>query len=172
MIGSFKGKSPEIDESCFIAENSTIVGDVKIGEKTSVWYGAVIRADMAPVIIGKNSNVQDNCVIHVGTKPTKIGDGVTIGHGAIVHSAEIGDNVLVGMGSVVLDGAVVGKNSIIGAGAVVTGGTVIPENSLVVGVPGKVVKETGLKEAAANKANAVVYTTIANTYKKEQEKGE
>lgn len=168
MIGSFKGKTPQIDDSCFIAENCTVIGDVTIGEKTSVWYGAVIRADMASVIIGKNSNVQDNCVIHVGTKPVKIGNGVTIGHGAIVHSAEIGDNTLVGMGSVVLDGAVVGKNSIIGAGAVVTGGTVIPDNSLVVGVPGKVVKETGLKEAASNKTNALIYTTMAATYKKEK----
>lgn len=169
MIGSFKGKTPEIAESCFIAENSTIIGDVHIGEKTSVWFGAVIRADMAGVTIGKNSNVQDNCVIHVGTKPVKIGDGVTIGHGAIVHSAEIGDNALIGMGSVVLDGAVIGKNSVIGAGAVVTGGTVIPDNSLVVGVPGKVVRQNGLKEAASNKANAVIYTTMASSYKKELE---
>ncbi len=168
MIGSFKGKTPEIDESCFIAENSTIMGDVKIGEKTSVWYGAVIRADMAGVVIGKNSNIQDNAVVHVGTKPVKIGDGVTVGHGAIVHSAEIGDNVLVGMGSIVLDGAVVGKNSIIGAGAVVTGGTVIPDNSLVVGVPGKVIKETGLKESASNKMNAMAYVTVSGIYKKEQ----
>ncbi len=168
MTGAFKGKTPEIDESCFVAENSTIVGDVIIGEKTSVWYGAVIRADMAGVKIGKNSNIQDNAVVHVGTKPVIIGDGVTVGHGAIIHSAQIGDNVLVGMGSVVLDGAVIGKNSIIGAGAVVTPGTEIPENSLVVGVPGKVVKETGLKEAASNKMNAMAYVTLSGVYKKEQ----
>lgn len=170
MIIPFKNKIPKIDDSCFIAENSTVIGDVVIGEKTSVWFGAVIRGDMSSIEIGKNSNVQDNAVIHVGTKGVKIGNGVTIGHGAIVHSAEIGDNVLVGMGSTVLDGAVIGENSIIGAGAVVTSDTEIPKNSLVIGVPGKVVKETGIKQTASNKMNAIAYVGLASTYKKENEK--
>lgn len=168
MIVSFKKKTPVIDESCFVAENSTVIGDVTVGEKSSIWFGAVLRGDMSKIVIGKNSNVQDNAVIHVGTEPTIIGDGVTIGHNAIVHSAKIGNNVLVGMGSVVLDGAIVGENSIIGAGAVVTPGTEIPKNSLVVGVPGKVVKQTGLKESASNKMNAIAYAGLANTYKKSE----
>lgn len=166
MIIPFKKKSPVIDDSCFVAENSTVIGDVKIGAKSSVWFGAVIRGDMASVTIGEKTNIQDNATVHVGLKPCKIGSGVTVGHNAVVHSATIGDNVLVGMGSVVLDEAVIGENSIIGAGAVVTGGTVIPPNSLVVGTPAKVVKEVGLTQRASTKMNAAAYVQLAEKYKK------
>ena len=167
MIIPYKNHAPEIDESAFIAENSTVAGKVTIGKDSSVWFGAVLRADMQPIIIGKGSNIQDNAVIHVGPgQPTEIGDGVTVGHGAIVHSAKIGNNVLVGMGSVILDGAVIGDNCIIGAGAVVTSGTEIPKNSMVLGVPAKVVKELSVTQIMSNKVNAVSYVKLGKDFKK------
>ena len=166
MIISYKNHTPEIDESAFVAENATVAGKVKVAENASIWFGAVLRADMQPITVGKNSNVQDNAVIHVGpTSPTVIGEGVTIGHGAIVHSATIGNNVLVGMGSIILDGAVIGDNCIIGAGALVTSGTVIPDNSMVLGMPGKVVKELNPVQIASNKVNAISYVKLGKDFK-------
>ncbi len=170
MIKTFSGKTPVIDEKAFIAENATIIGDVTIGEGSSVWYSAVLRGDMCSITIGKNSNIQDNATVHVGMKdPAVIGNGVTVGHNALVHGANIGDNVLVGMGSVVLDGAVIGENSIIAAGAVVTAKTVVPPNSLVAGVPASVIKEVSPQQIMGNKMNAMGYTTLASKYKKEEE---
>lgn len=170
MIKSFSGKTPVIDEKAFIAENATVIGDVTIGEGSSVWYSAVLRGDMCSITIGKNSNIQDNATVHVGMKdPAVIGNGVTVGHNALVHGATIGDNVLVGMGSVVLDGAVIGENSIVAAGAVVTAKTVVPPNSLVAGVPATVIKEVSAAQIMGNKMNAMGYTTLASKYKKENE---
>ncbi|MBR3767094.1 MAG: gamma carbonic anhydrase family protein [Clostridia bacterium] len=170
MIKSFSGKTPVIDESAFIAENATVIGDVTIGKGSSVWYSAVLRGDMCSIKIGKNSNIQDNATIHVGIKDSAIiGDGVTVGHNALVHGATVEDNALIGMGSVVLDGAVIGKNSIVAAGAVVTSGTVVPPNSLVAGVPATVVKELSATKVMGNKMNAMAYTTLASKYKKEAE---
>ena len=161
---SSKGK---IAESAFIAENATIIGNVEIGEEVGVWYGAVIRADFNTVKIGNRANVQDNVVVHVTeNSPCTLGDGVSLGHGAIIHGATIEDNVLVGMGAVVMDNAVIGANSIIAAGAVVSGGVVIPPNSLVVGVPGKVKKELP-PEAAGGKKNADVYVELRRMHKAE-----
>lgn len=170
MIKDFSGKTPVIDESAFIAENATVIGDVTIGKGSSVWYSAVLRGDMCAITIGENSNIQDNATVHVGMKDAAvIGNGVTVGHNALVHGATIGDNVLVGMGSVVLDGAVIGENSIVAAGAVVTAKTVVPPNSLVAGVPASVVKELSPQQIMGNKMNAMGYTTLANKYKKEAE---
>lgn len=170
MVKAFAGKTPVIDEKAFIAENATIIGDVTIGEGSSIWYSAVLRGDMCGITIGKNSNIQDNATVHVGMKdPAVIGNGVTVGHNALVHGATIGDNVLVGMGSVVLDGAVIGENSIIAAGAVVTAKTVIPPNSLAAGVPASVIKEVSPQQVMGNKMNAMGYTTLASKYKKEEE---
>lgn len=167
MVKEFSGKSPEIDESAFIAENSTIVGDVKIDAGASVWYGAVLRGDMGSISVGKNSNVQDNAVVHVSPgNPAVIGSGVTVGHGAIVHGAVIGDNVLVGMGAIVLDGAKIGNGCTIAAGAVVTSKKEIPANSLVMGIPAEVVREVSLSQKAGNKMNATAYAAIAKKYKK------
>ncbi len=132
----------KIHPDAYVAPTAVIVGDVTIGPEASVWFGAVIRGDIAPVTIGRGSNVQDGAIIHVDIdRPTRIGENVTIGHGAVVHGCTIGDNVLIGIRAVVLSGAVIGENSIVGAGAVVTEGTVIPPNSLVLGIPGRVVKE-------------------------------
>lgn len=168
MVMPFAGKTPEINENAFIAENASVIGNVTIGKGSSVWFGAVIRGDMCSISIGENSNIQDNATVHVGmTDKTVIGNSVTVGHNALVHGATIGDNVLVGMGSVVLDGAVVGENSIIAAGAVVTAKTVIPPNSLAAGVPAKVIKEITPQQAVGNKMNAMGYVTLAGKYKKE-----
>ncbi|MBR2411483.1 MAG: gamma carbonic anhydrase family protein [Clostridia bacterium] len=170
MIKNFAGKAPVIDDSTFIAENATIIGDVTIGKGSSIWYGAVLRGDMCSIKIGENSNIQDNATVHVGMKDAAvIGNGVTVGHNALVHGATVGDNALIGMGSVVLDGAVIGENSIVAAGAVVTAKTVIPPNSLAAGIPATVVKELSPQQIMGNKMNAMGYCTLASKYKKEEE---
>ncbi len=145
----------------FIAQGAVICGDVTMGDKVSVWYNAVLRGDMAPIIIGDETNVQECSVLHVSEDiPLVIGKGVTIGHGAILHSCTIGDNSLIGMGAIVLDGAKIGKNCIIAAGALVTGGTEIPDGSLVMGSPGKVRREMTEAEIEANRRNAEEYIAL------------
>lgn len=141
--------NPTFDQEVFIAANATVIGDVTIGAGSSVWYGAVIRADMAPVTIGQHSNLQDGCLVHVAEDfPLRLGDHVTVGHGAILHGCTVESGVLIGMGAIVLDGAVIGAGSIIGAGALVPERKVVPPNSLVVGVPGKVARTVAPEEAA------------------------
>jgi carbonic anhydrase/acetyltransferase-like protein (isoleucine patch superfamily) len=126
----------------FVAPTATVTGDVTLGEETGIWFGAVLRGDRDRIEIGAGSNVQDNAVVHTSRGfPARIGREVSVGHGAILHGCTIGDRVLVGMGAIVMNGAVVGEDTIIAAGAVVTEGTVIPPGSVVMGVPGKVVKE-------------------------------
>lgn len=146
----------------FVADGAKIIGDVKLGDNCSVWYNAVIRADVSPVVIGDGSNVQDCCVIHgeAGT-PTVIGSGVSVGHGAILHSCEIGDNTLVGMGAIVLNRAKIGKNCIIGAGALITQNTVVPDNSMYLGSPAKFFRSLTAEEIAANRSNADQYIKLA-----------
>ncbi len=142
MLYSWKEKFPVINSNTFITEGNHIVGDVTIGPMCSIWYGAVLRGDDNYITIGEGSNVQDNCVIHVGinNKPTIIGNYVTIGHSAIVHGAKVGDNVLIGMGAIIMDGAVIGKNTIIAAGTLVPQGKSIPEGVLCVGSPAKIIR--------------------------------
>jgi len=152
-------------EGVFIAPTATVTGDVTIAAGSSVWFGAVIRSDMASTQIGYDTSVQDNAVIHVREGiETRIGDRVTIGHGAIVHGAHIEDTVLIGIGAIILDRARVEKGSIIGAGAVVTEGTQIPRCSLVLGVPGKVVKQVTPEQFEWIEANAKSYTELAQRY--------
>lgn len=130
-----------------ILPGAKVIGDVKIGKKSSVWYNAVIRGDLAPIKIGSYSNIQDNCVIHVTDKHgVKIGDYVSVGHGAILHGCKIKDNVLIGMNATVLNAAVINENSIVGAGAVVTENKEFPPGSLILGVPAKVVRELTKKK--------------------------
>lgn len=165
MIYSFKDKKPVISENCFVAENATVVGDVIVGKGSSIWFGAVLRGDEENITIGEGSNVQDNAVLHCdGENPLTIGNYVTIGHGALVHGATVGDSVLVGMGAIVMSGAVIGENSVIGAGAVVTGNMVIPEGSVVVGVPAKVVKNTAEHNNTVNMLNASAYIYLSEIY--------
>lgn len=144
------------------AENAVVVGDLTLGDNVNIWYNAVIRGDIAPISLGKDTNVQENAVLHV-TKdiPLKIGERVTIGHGAIVHSCTIEDDVLIGMGAIILDGARIGKGAMVGAGALVSPGKEIPPNSLVVGVPGKAVRELTATELSANKENIEEYLELA-----------
>lgn len=165
MIKKYRDKMPETAENVFIAENATVIGDVKIGKGSSVWFGAVVRGDADSIEIGEGSNVQDNATIHCdeGVK-TMIGDHVTIGHNAIVHGAKLSDNVMVGMGATVMNDAHIGKNSIIGAGALVPERMEVPENSIVMGVPAKVVKQTSEKHAEYIKVNAEHYVTMAGEY--------
>ena len=137
-----QAKSPRIDPSAFVHETASVVGDVRLGPRTSIWAGASLRGDLETISLGEASNVQDNCVIHTtqGGWPTTLGRYVSLGHGAIVHSARIEDDVLVGMRAVVLDECEIGAGTLIAAGTVLAPGTKVPPNSLVMGVPGKVVK--------------------------------
>ena len=143
IIKPVNGKSPQLPEDCYIAENATIVGDVVMGNQCSVWFNAVIRGDVHYIKMGNKVNVQDGAVIHATylKSPTNIGDNVSIGHNAIVHGCTIHDNVLVGMGSIIMDDCVVESNSIIAAGAVVTKNTRVESGSIYAGVPAKKVKD-------------------------------
>lgn len=145
-IETYEGHEPKIDESAFAANSADIIGRVTLEEESSVWYNATLRGDINEIVIGPKSNVQDNAVIHLSDDyGTYLGELVTIGHSAIIHAATVKDEVLVGMGACILDGAVIGERSIIGAQALVTGGMVIPPGSLVLGSPAKVVKTLDLK---------------------------
>jgi carbonic anhydrase/acetyltransferase-like protein (isoleucine patch superfamily) len=167
LILSFKNITPSIHPSCFIADNSTIIGNVKLEEDCSVWFETVIRGDTSAITVGRGSNIQDNATLH-GDKgfDLTIGKGVTIGHNAIVHGACIGDNVLVGMGAIIMNGADIGSNSIIGAGAVITEKQVIPDNSLVVGLPGKVIRTLSPEYVERIKWNASHYVELSKEYMK------
>lgn len=149
----------------FVAENATVLGEVEIGSDVSIWFGAVIRGDRDRIVIGDLSNVQDNAVIHTSRGfPALIGSEVSIGHGAILHGCTISDRVLVGMGAIVLNGAVVGQDTLLGAGSVVTEGTVIPPCSVVVGVPGKVIKQVTDAQREHIVQNARNYWNLAGSY--------
>ena len=146
----------------FIAPGAIVLGNVTLGEGANIWYHATIRGDKAPIVIGKGSNVQDNAVVHVDTKhPVIIGENVTIGHSAIIHGCEIGDNSLIGMGAIIMNGACIGKNCIVAAGALVTQNTQIPDNSLVLGNPAKIKREVTEEEIAASIRNAEAYVEEA-----------
>lgn len=154
-----------IDKSVFIADGAKIIGDVEIGKNSSVWFNAVIRADSDKVKIGENSNVQDNSVIHTSEGfGVQIGDNVTIGHGAIIHGCTVKDNVMIGMGAIVLNGAVIEENSIIGAGALITQGKVIPSGSLAFGNPCKIVRQLTDEEISSISRNAKSYVKEAEKY--------
>lgn len=157
----------QIHDTAYIAPGAIVLGNVALQENCSVWFHTTIRADRGSITIGADTNIQDNCVIHMDEGfPVTIGTGVTVGHGAILHGCKIGDNTLIGMGAIVLNGAVIGKNCIIGAGALITQNTVIPDGSLVVGNPGKVFRQLTDTEILQNKENALHYVKEAQSYKK------
>jgi len=165
-IEPFDDIYPEIAASAFVAASADIIGKVKIGEEASIWYNATLRGDINEIVIGPKSNVQDNAVIHLADDyGSYLGELVTIGHGAIIHACTIKDEVLVGMGSCILDGAVIGERSIIGANALVTSGMKIPPGSLVLGSPAKVVKTLPLDEQAKVKNWAEKYVKGSRIYK-------
>jgi len=165
VILPVNGISPEIPEDCFVAPNATIVGDVKMGKECSIWFNAVVRGDVNSIQMGDRVNVQDGACIHCTYKKTKtvIGNNVSIGHNAIVHGCKVEDNVLIGMGAIVMDDATIGQNSIIAAGAVVLEGTEVPAGTIFAGVPAKKVKDIspellqGEVERIAN--NYVMYSS-------------
>ncbi len=160
---------PQIDESCYIAEDATVIGNVIIGENSSVWNHATIRSNHQPIVIGHGTDIQDNAVIHVDKDyKVTIGNNVSIGHCAIVHGCQVGDNTLIGMGSIILNGAVIGKNCIIGAGALVTQNVVVPDNSLVIGSPAKVIRQVTSTEISEITENAKMYQEEAAEAKEQQ----
>ncbi|MBL4868290.1 MAG: gamma carbonic anhydrase family protein [Pseudomonadales bacterium] len=152
----------------FIADNATVIGSVVLEKNASIWFNVVIRGDTEIITIGENSNIQDGCVLHSdpGIRLT-IGKNVTVGHKVMLHGCTIGDNSLVGINSVILNNAVIGKNCIIGANALITEGKVIPDNSMVMGSPGKVVKELGERQAIAIQMSAMHYVENGKRFKKE-----
>lgn len=164
-IESFEGIHPTIHESAFIAASADVIGRVTIHEEASVWYNTTLRGDLNDITIGPRSNVQDNVVIHLADNyGCHIGELVTVGHSAILHACEVKDEVLIGMGAIVLDGAVIGERSIIGAGALVTGGTIIPPGSLVLGSPAKVVRTLSPDEQSKVKSWAEKYVIGSRKY--------
>lgn len=161
LIKSVRGFAPKIDDSCWLAENATVVGEVELGAGCTVWFNAVLRGDVNYIKVGERTNIQDNATIH-GTyekAPTNIGSDVSIGHNAIVHGCTLEDQVLIGMGAMVMDRAVVEQGAIVAAGAVVLEGTVVASNTIYAGVPAKKVKEVTGK-------NKEMLTRIARNYVK------
>lgn len=161
MIKDLKNKKTNIHKDTFIAETASVVGDIALGEGSSLWYGTVVRGDMNYVKIGKFTNIQDNATVHVDTeRPTEIGDYTTVGHNAIIHGCTVGNNCLIGMGAIILNGAVIGDNSIIAAGSLITEGAIIPPNSLVMGSPGKVRREVDEETEKTIRTNALTYVEM------------
>ena len=141
-IAELQFGAPKIDEDAFVAPTAVVVGAVTLGSRASIWYGAIARADQEVIVIGPDSNIQDGCSLHSDPRsPLLVGRGVTVGHRVVLHGAQVDDDVLVGMGSVVMNGARIGTGSIVAAGAVVTPGTTVPPRSVVAGVPAKVVRK-------------------------------
>jgi len=159
-------KSPSVEATVFIAQGAVVVGDVSLAEHSSIWYGAVLRGDINRISVGARSNVQDGAVVHVSDDHAAIiGEDVTVGHRAIIHACRVENEVLVGMGAILLDGCHIGARSIIAAGAVVPKGLVVPEGSLVVGTPGRVVRLLTLDEQAANLKLAAKYVEVSRRFR-------
>ena len=165
QIAGFLGRSPRVATSAFIAPGAFVAGDVTIGEEASIWPGCSLRGDIAPIVIGAHSNIQDGSVVHVADDlPAIVGEWVTVGHKAIVHACEIEDEVLIGMGSIILDGAKIGRRCIIGANATVTMGMEVPPGSLVVGSPATVKKALSEDEQSGIRRWAERYVTLSRAY--------
>ncbi|MDT0265342.1 gamma carbonic anhydrase family protein [Streptomyces sp. DSM 44915] len=161
----FDGHTPRVAETAWLAPGVTLVGRVTVGAQASVWFGAVVRADTETIEIGAGSNVQDGCVLHADPGfPTRLGAGVSVGHRAVVHGSEVADDVLVGMGAVLLNGSRVGAGALVAAGAVLLEGTEVPPGTLVAGVPGRVRRELTEEETAGLRANAERYRQLAARY--------
>lgn len=159
MIYRLSDLHPKIHQNCFIAKSADIIGDVILEEGVSIWFNAVLRGDIAPIRIGKNSNVQDNSTVHIETNiPCIVGENVTIGHNVIIHSCTIEDNVLIGMGSTILNNAKIAKNCLVGAHSLVTHSIPYEEGCLIIGSPAKIIRKLTDAEIAANVANAERYT--------------
>ncbi len=166
MILNFEGKKPIINEKAFVAKNANIIGEVIIGEYVSIWYNVVLRGDIASIVIGKNTNIQDGSVVHcdMGVS-TIIGSNVTVGHNVVLHACKIGDGSLIGIGAIVLDKAEVGEGAIVGAGAIVTPRTKIPPYTMALGIPAKVVRNLTKEEVEDLKKHTWGYVELMKKYK-------
>ncbi len=162
----FDGVVPVIHPTAFVATNATLIGAVHLGEHSSVFYGAVLRADRDAIALGAGSNLQDNVTVHGDPgRPTRVGTGVSVGHGAVLHGCTVEDDCLIGMGATVLNGAVIGRESLVAAGAVVLEDSLIPPRSLVAGVPARVRRQLSDAEVAGIRDNARVYVGLARTHR-------
>ena len=172
MMISCGGETPQNNGALFVATSASVIGKVRLGKDSSVWYGAVLRGDDGTLTIGKNSNVQDNAVLHcdIGGCVT-LGENVTVGHCALVHGCTVGDGSLIGMHATLLNHCVVGKNCIIGAGALVPEGMVIPDNSVAVGVPARVIKQVSAAQVEANLHNAAHYVEHGKLHAEQMKNG-
>jgi carbonic anhydrase/acetyltransferase-like protein (isoleucine patch superfamily) len=169
IVRGFRGKRPVIDPSAFVADNATIVGDVHVGARSSVWFGAVLRGDVFHIRIGEETSIQDNAAIHVthDRYATIVGNRVTIGHSVVLHGCTVGDSCIVGMGAIILDQAEVGERCIVGAGARVTPGTKIPSGHLVVGAPARVKRPLTDEELAWIEVSARHYVDLTAAYRED-----
>jgi carbonic anhydrase/acetyltransferase-like protein (isoleucine patch superfamily) len=167
----FKGIEPTIDPSVYVAPGAVIVGDVVVGPESSIWFGTVVRADVHYIRIGMQTNIQDQCVLHVtgGTHPLLLGNRITVGHRAIIHGCTIEDGCLIGMGAVLLDGCCIGSEAIVAAGSVVAEGNHIPPRTLAMGVPAESRREVTEKELERARNSASHYIELANIYRQEQQ---
>ncbi|MGC9399807.1 MAG: gamma carbonic anhydrase family protein [Anaerolineae bacterium] len=157
-----KRSTPSLHATVYVAPGAVVVGDVRLAEESSVWYNATLRGDIEPLIIGARTNVQDGCVLHTSRGfPVVLGEGVTVGHAAVVHGATVGANTLVGIGAVLLNGAEVGENCIVAAGSVVTEGKCFPAGSLILGTPARVVRPLTAEEIEENRRSAERYVRRA-----------
>ncbi|MBX3281985.1 MAG: gamma carbonic anhydrase family protein [Acidobacteria bacterium] len=150
MIKKFEDKFPAVHSTVFIAASAEVIGDVEIGEDSSIWFGSVVRGDVNYIRIGERTNIQDNCVIHVsgGTHPTVLGNEITVGHRVLLHGCTVDDRCLIGMGAILMDGVHVGEECLVGAGSLLTPGTIFPPRSLVIGSPARVKRELTAEEIA------------------------
>ena len=150
MISKFEDKFPDMHPSVFVAENAAVIGDVEIGEDSSIWFGSVVRGDVNYIRIGARTNIQNNSVIHVsgGTHPTVLGDEITVGHRVLLHGCTVENRCLIGMGAILMDGVHVGEECLVGAGSLLTPGTIVPPRSLVIGSPARVKRELTHEEIA------------------------
>lgn len=167
---SYQGMAPRLGERVYLADTAVVIGDVEIADQASIWFGAVLRGDVGPIRIGRRSNIQDQCAVHTtgGVSRAIVGEDVTVGHGCILHGCQVGDRVLVGMGSILLDNVVVGEDSVIGAGTLLTARTVIPPRSLVMGRPGRVVRQVTEEELRMGIRGATTYVSLAEKYLNER----
>lgn len=166
VIAGVNGREPKVDEDAYAAPTSVVVGDVTLGSRASVWYGAVLRGDCDVITLGRGSNIQDNCTVHADPGfPAHVGDGVSVGHNAVLHGCTVEDDVLVGMSATILNGARIGAGSLIAAHALVPQGMQVPPGSLVAGVPAKVKRELTEEEREGIKANATMYADLARVHR-------
>ena len=166
MIKTLNGKKPRISKEVFVAENATIIGDVTIGKYSSIWYNTVLRGDLASIVIGENTSIQDGSIIHCDESIcTIVGNNITVGHNAVLHACKIENGSLIGIGAIVLDEAEIGEGVIIGAGAIVTPRTKIPSYTMALGIPAKVVRELTDEEIESLNKHALNYIELMRRYK-------